>query len=177
MSKCGLKMCALFLAVVMAVGIAGCGGKAGSDVANSAQSTTGASDVESIRSARATEFAYAVFTNTQIVNGSLQGVKTRESDIQRNVDPNAELYKWSPTSHDNLGILMQGGSPNIARNVEVVDIDGDVYYLTVYLDTIENLNPLKTSSHVDDIVVIFNDKNLIEHAYYKSVYESGKLTN
>ncbi len=160
------KLLVMTLSIIAAFSIVGCGAQKQS-----------ASDTQTIRSNRAIEFTLALYTNTQIVDGSLQGVKTRQADIKRNIDPNAELYEWSVDSHDNVSILMKGGSPIIAKDAEVTDVQGDVYYLTVTCDMIKSVNPLETSTWSEDIVVIFNDVNLIEHAYSKRDYEKGNLTN
>ena len=109
------------------------------------------SNSQQTRYLRATEFIMAVFTNTISVNGQLQRNPDRDSVIDRSIS----------ASYKGGDILIQGGSAIAASSVVIQDILSDMYFIEVtYNDLTDSWN------YKDNVVVVFDDNDLIEDAYY-----------
>lgn len=134
-------------------------------------------DGDAVRREMAEKLALAIFTTTKIVDGELARDTSRDAVMNSYVAANSELREWSTDGklpYDN-SILMQGGSPQIASDAKVVDVQGGAYYVSIDCGTVSKPEPLEVSPRKSEIVVLFNDDNKIEHAWYSDYANDAPL--
>lgn len=122
----------------------------------------------------AEKFALARYTNQKLVNGEYEHDASFDSVCDEYVAADSELKEWSADSDlefDN-SILLRGGSPVIAQSSEVTDVQGSAYYVTVKYNIVAGAGQSEASTQKAELVVIFNESNLIEHAWPSAYYDS-----